>query len=306
LYDLKRLGLISTRLHCFQTVARTGSIRKAAVALSVAPSAVSRTIHALEQDLKTPLFERGRQRIRLTSAGELLVYHAKSVATELNQACRAIDDLQGLEHGTVTISVIESVAQGFLANAFNDFWSTSPDVTIHVTIGTSKQAMDAVADGESDLGLAFDERPAATSRSLAVMKLGIGAVVTPKHRLARYKTIRFADLADERLILPDHNLNLGINSQEFFSRLAESSQARVSTNSIRMMIDLATRGSGVGFQTKIGLTEEIARKRVVFVPINEPRVPIRNLRLFCRDRRQMSKAASMLGNALAKRIGSFK
>jgi DNA-binding transcriptional LysR family regulator len=166
--------------------------------------------------------------------------------------------------------------------------------------------MDAVTDGDSDLGLAFDERPAATSRSLAVVKLGIGAVVTPKHRLARYKTIRFADLAGERLILPDNNLNLGINSQEFFTRLAESSRARVSTNSIRMMIDLATRDSGVGFQTKIGLTEEIALKRVVFVPINEPRVPTRNLRLFCRDRRQLSKAASMLGNTLAKRISNFK
>jgi DNA-binding transcriptional LysR family regulator len=306
LYDLKRLGLISTRLHCFQAVARTGSIRKAAEVLSLAPSAVSRTIHALEQDLKTPLFERGRQRIRLTSAGELLVYHTKSVATELNQACRAIDDLQGLKHGTVAISVIESVAQGFLESVLDDFWSTCPDVAVHVTIGTSKQAMDAVADGESDLGLAFDERPASTARSLAVVKLGIGAVMTPKHRLARRKTVRFADLAGERLILPDNNLNLGINAQEFFSRLAESSRARVSTNSIRMMIGLATRGSGVGFQTKIGLTEEIGRKRVVFVPFNEPRVPTRNLRLFCRDRQQLSMAASMLGNALAKRISSFK
>jgi DNA-binding transcriptional LysR family regulator len=306
LYDLKRLGLISTRLNCFQTVARTGSIRKAAEMLNLAPSAVSRTIAALEQDLKTPLFERGKQRIRLTSAGELLVYHAKSVATELTQACRAIDDLQGLKHGTVTISVIESVAQGFLADVLDEFWSSHPDVAVHVLICTSKQAMDAVADGTSDLGLAFDEGPASTSRSLAVVKLAIGAVVTPKHRLARRKSIRLADMAGEPLILPDNNLNLGVNAHEFFSRLAESSRARVSTNSIRMMIDLATRGSGIGFQTKIGLTEEIARKRVVFVPFNEPRVPTRNLRLFCRDRRQLSMAASQFGNALAKRISAFK
>jgi DNA-binding transcriptional LysR family regulator len=306
MYDLKRLGLVSTRLHCFQTAARTGSIRKAAELLNLAPSAVSRTIHALEQDLATPLFERGRQRIRLTSAGELLVYHAKLVTTELDQACRAINDLQGMNHGTVTIFVIESVAQGFLGDALDEFWVDCPDVAVHVRIGTSKQAMEAVDDGESDLGLVFDERPAQWSRSLAVVKLGIGAVVTPKHRLARRKSIGFADLADERLILPDNNLNLGINSQEFFSRLAESSRARVSTNSIRMMIDLATRGKGVAFQTKIGLTEEIARKRVMFVPLNEPRVPTRNLRLFCRDRRQLSTAASMLGNALAKRLSRFK
>jgi len=305
LYDLKRLGLMSTRLHCFQTVARTGSIRKAADVLNLAPSAVSRTVHALEQDLNAQLFERGRQRIRLTSAGELLVYHAKSVASELIQACRSIDDLQGLGQSTVTISVIESVAQGFLAGVLGDFWSTHPGIAVHVKIGTSKQAMAAVVDGESDLGLAFDERPASASRSLAVVKLSIGAVVTPKHRLARRKTIGFPDLAGEPLLLPDDNLNLGINAQDFFARLAESSRARVSTNSIRMMIDLATRGAGVAFQTKLGLTEEIALRRLVFVPIKEPRVPTRNLRLICRDRRQLSAAASLLGSAIAARVTSF-
>jgi len=306
LYDLKRLGLISARLNCFQTVARTGSIRKSAVVLNLAPSAVSRSIQALEQDLKTPLFERGKQRIRLTSAGELLLYHAKSVASELTQACRAIDDLQGLKHGTVTISVIESVAQGFLAEMLDEFWSSHPGIAVHVVIGTSEQAVNAVAEGTSDLGLAFDEGPASASRSLAVVKLAIGAVVTPKHRLARRKAIRLADMAGELLILPDNNLNLGINAHEFFARLTESSHSRVSTNSIRMMIDLAARGRGIGFQTKIGLTEEIARKRLVFVPLNEPRIPTRNLRLFCRDRRQLSMAASLFGNALAKRISTFK
>jgi DNA-binding transcriptional LysR family regulator len=306
MYDLKRLGLVSTRLHCFQTVARTGSIRKAAAMLNLAPSAVSRTIASLEQDLATPLFERGKQRIRLTSAGELLVHHAKQVTAELDQACRAIEDLQGSNHGTVTIYVIESVAQGFLGEALDEFWMTCPDVTVHAVIGTSKQAMEAVDEGEADLGLVFDERPAEWSRSLAVVKLGIGAVVTPKHRLARRKSLGFADLAGERLLLPDSNLNLGINSQEFFARLAESSHDRVATNSIRMMIDLATRGLGIAFQTKIGLTEAIAQKRVVFVPLHEPLVPTRNLRLFCRDRRQLSTAATMLGNALAKRLGPFK
>src|SRR3954471_8576385 len=109
MYDLKRLGLVSTRLHCFQTVARIGSVRKAAQVLNLAPSAVSRTIQSLEQDLATPLFERGKQRMRLTSAGELLVSHSKLVTAELDQACRAINDLQDGTHGAVTIYVIESV-----------------------------------------------------------------------------------------------------------------------------------------------------------------------------------------------------
>jgi Bacterial regulatory helix-turn-helix protein, lysR family len=54
------------------------SIRGVAKALDVAPSAISRTIQALESVVGLPLFERVRQRLKLTGAGEILVYHARA------------------------------------------------------------------------------------------------------------------------------------------------------------------------------------------------------------------------------------
>jgi DNA-binding transcriptional LysR family regulator len=73
--DARRLGLISTRLHYFQIVAQTGSIRRAAHLLNVAPSAISRSIINWAGS-RRPLVRRIRQRLRLTSA-EILVYHAR-------------------------------------------------------------------------------------------------------------------------------------------------------------------------------------------------------------------------------------
>ena len=72
----QRIGLLSTRLHYFETVVRTGTIRQAAIKLNVALSAISRSISQLEHDLGAALFERIRQRLKLTSAGELLIHHA--------------------------------------------------------------------------------------------------------------------------------------------------------------------------------------------------------------------------------------
>ena len=95
----RRLGLVSTRLQYFLSVAQLGSIRRAAQALHIAPSAVSRTIQQLERDFGTPLFERARQRLKLTSAGEILLYHARASATELDRASAFIGDLQGLKRG---------------------------------------------------------------------------------------------------------------------------------------------------------------------------------------------------------------
>lgn len=64
-------------LKYFTEVARSGSIRKASEELHVATSAVSRQIKKLEDELGTPLFERFSDGLRLTSAGEIVLRHAK-------------------------------------------------------------------------------------------------------------------------------------------------------------------------------------------------------------------------------------
>jgi DNA-binding transcriptional LysR family regulator len=53
-------------------VARSGSIRKAAVHLNVTASAVNRRIMDLEDELGTPLFERRSRGVRLTAAGDVV------------------------------------------------------------------------------------------------------------------------------------------------------------------------------------------------------------------------------------------
>lgn len=88
--DPHRLGPISTRLHYFQRVARLGSIGQAARLLNVAPSSISRVASSLEEELRTPLFERVRQRLKLTSAGEIMLYRTRASGGRhgQNASCR--------------------------------------------------------------------------------------------------------------------------------------------------------------------------------------------------------------------------
>src|SRR6202008_933789 len=69
-------------LRYFDHVARHGSIRKAADALSVASSAVNRQILRLEDEMGVALFERGRSGVRPTAAGELLLRHVRETQNE--------------------------------------------------------------------------------------------------------------------------------------------------------------------------------------------------------------------------------
>jgi DNA-binding transcriptional LysR family regulator len=87
-------------LRYFDHVARQGSIRKAAEALSVASSAVNRQILRLEDEIGVPLFERSRAGVRPTAAGELLLRHVRETQIEFQRAQAEIASLAGTVSGT--------------------------------------------------------------------------------------------------------------------------------------------------------------------------------------------------------------
>jgi DNA-binding transcriptional LysR family regulator len=85
-----------TALRYFHETARLGSIRKAAEALSVTPSAISRQIANLEHDLRAPLFERSVHGMRLTAAGDLLARQTHRTFLDLDRVRSSVDVLRAL------------------------------------------------------------------------------------------------------------------------------------------------------------------------------------------------------------------
>ena len=301
--DLNRLGLVSTRTHHFMTVARHGSVRAAAKALNVAPSSISRTVKNLEEDLGTPLFERGRKGLKLTSAGELLFYHIRQSSRELSRGVTEIHDLQGLRRGTVKIAVVESAARGLLPEVLSAFWIRNPDISVDIHVGGSPDVVNLVAQGDADLGIAFDVRTPRNARKVASANLPIGILVAPGTTLTtRGAALRIFDLAGERVILSDASLTLGSSIEDLFSNSFVEFSRRARTNSIGVMIDLAVRGLGTIMQTRVGVDREIARGDLVFIPLSDARLAPRRLHLFSRPKPEMSEAASALAANLAAAV----
>ena len=300
--DPYRLGLVATRIHYFQLVARLGSIRQAAQSLNIAPSSVSRILRQLEDELGTPLFERVRQRLKLTSAGELMLYHARTSLSELNRACSEINDLHGLHRGTVSIAIIESVARGLMPAALEEFWRRHPAITVDIKVMGSQQAANAVAEGECDLAMVFDVRVPRTIRRIATAALPLGVLALPGSRLAEKKELRLFDLAGEKVILSDASLTLGASIEEAFSRSLTDLARRSRTNSIGLMVELAKRNLGTVLQTRVGIEQEIAEGVLTFVPLRDSKLNPRKLMLLSRSEKEMSDAASALGKLLAQSI----
>jgi DNA-binding transcriptional LysR family regulator len=105
-------------------------------------SAINRQIPLLEDHLGALLFERsrGRNRLRLTAAGEILLARAKEANGAIDQARDEIEALKGLRTGTISLGVPEMFVHHFLPDFLKRFSKEHPGISFKVSVDTPKPA----------------------------------------------------------------------------------------------------------------------------------------------------------------------
>jgi len=123
-----------TQLNAFVLVARLGSVRAAAGALSVSESAVSQAITALRQDLGDQLITRSQAGMTLTPGGTRLVGIAAQIVMLGADAHAAVRDAQGAPEQlrVVATSTFAEFVAGPLMEAFRRRFAGSVEITTGV------------------------------------------------------------------------------------------------------------------------------------------------------------------------------
>ena len=91
------------QLRILKAIASEGSFKRAADSLYVSQPAVSLQVQNLERQLDVPLFDRGGRRAQLTEAGHLLLSYDEKILSLCQETCRALEDLQNLQGGTLIV-----------------------------------------------------------------------------------------------------------------------------------------------------------------------------------------------------------
>lgn len=122
------------QLRTFATVARSRTLAAAAEALGITPPAVTIQLKLLEDGIGLPLIERGVGGHKLTAAGEEVLAAAQHVDHALGQCEAALQQMQGLERGSVTLGVV-GPAQYFAPAAIAAFAVVHPKIDVRLAIG---------------------------------------------------------------------------------------------------------------------------------------------------------------------------
>lgn len=88
----------------FVSVAENQSFTLGAKKIAVSTGHASRQISSLEQRLNVKLFYRTTRKVSLTEEGKVFYQHCRSVLDGLNEAERAITNLQSMPRGLVKLT----------------------------------------------------------------------------------------------------------------------------------------------------------------------------------------------------------
>lgn len=241
----------------FLAAAGEQSFSAAAEKLFLTPSAVSKHIAALEEELGVPLFVRTSSGVSLTPQGELCVPYLTRIAELYQRMGRELETAEKMWQLSVcTIPLQAAMSLPGLAGAFR---SAHPGLDFRLVERHGTEVAEAVLSGACELGFAGDLYLDLTRLDYTVLGSDpIVAVVPAAHRLAGRRRIALEELREDPfLFLPPVTGTYGAY-MELCGRAGFQPAVRMMTEREENIISFVSQGMGVSL-----LPRGLARARPV-------------------------------------------
>jgi DNA-binding transcriptional LysR family regulator len=178
-----------------------GSFRRAAMALKIQESAVSRRIRDLEDEIGVALFIRHSGGVILTHAGKKFLRRSRQVLDQISHAAADVATIGRGEEGVVRLGIFSSLASCFLSQLLHAFSAQHADVRIDIIEGAPSDHISAVQQHRLDVAFVTG-CPILNDCDIAQFWTEQVYVVLPVvHPLAKLKVIRWCDLHEQSFVV---------------------------------------------------------------------------------------------------------
>ncbi|MDO4493219.1 MAG: LysR family transcriptional regulator [Clostridia bacterium] len=253
-------------LYYFVTIAEELNITRAAEKLCMSQPPLSNQIHALESELDTVLFIRGKRHLQLTDSGKLLYRHAKEILHLADKAANEIRSMGKGMNGTVSIGLVEGSAPNIAAEWISSFSAKYPEITFRITDGNSDELIEKMRSGLISLAVITAPCDQTLLNSFRVGQEKMTAFMSAENPLSALpgNTIRLSDIKDQPLIVPSRDAITDM-IYKWFREIGAEPKILCKMDNYLDVAALAGRNIGVSLfpKTSYVLNPQIVAKEVV-------------------------------------------
>ena len=232
-------------LRALDAIDKKGSFAAAAESLFKVPSALTYTIKKLEEDMGVALFDRTKQRAKLTPAGQLVLEHGREILLATN---RLVDSVQQLESGwesEIRIARDTVISESVLYELVGEFTQLDHNVDVSLGVEVLGGGWDALHSGRADIVIgATGELPKGLFQTHNIGSLSFVFAVAPYHPLVHVEGVLEADRIAQypAVVVSDTSQLLPVRDSGQFN-----SKQVIRVNSMASKLRAQLNGLGVGF-----------------------------------------------------------
>ena len=267
----------------FYTVAKCGSLTRAAEELYISQPAVSQSIKQLETQLGVSLFNRTHRGMELSAQGGKVIFDKVEEALGLFQEAQVmLSQINSSATGTIRIGASDTIFEHVLSDKIVEFREKYPAVKIELLSGYSPQTLEALKNGEIDV--AFVNLPMQVDEALSLY--GNFSRLTDVFIVGE----KYAQLADEHAETPialteltkyplitlskDTVATKSLNG--FLSSLGVNLSSSIEIGSFELMKRLVAKGMGIGVLPREYAEKELADGTLKILQ-TDPALPARSV-----------------------------
>ncbi len=276
----------------FYTVAKCGSLTRAAEELYISQPAVSQSIKQLENQLGVSLFNRTHRGMELSAQGGKLIFSEVEQALGLfNDAENRLAQMKESATGTIRIGASDTIFEYFLADRIVEFHENFPSVKIELIAGFTPDTIEKLKGDRCDV--AFVNLPIEEDPELNLygncMRLNDIFITSEKYKELTEGVVSLSSLKKYPLIMMDRNTVARSSLDNFLSSLGVELQPSIEIGNWDLMKRLVLRGMGIGVIPREYATRRLSDGSLYEVK-TDPTLPVRSIGMLLPKNKSVSYA----------------
>jgi DNA-binding transcriptional LysR family regulator len=237
---MSALDNIDRHLRNLITIAESGSLSRAAEALDLTQSALSKRLTTLESFLGQPLFLRTGRGVELTKLGARLLATAKESYRSIDATLDAIREKEGITQGNLGLASAHTLSYYFTSDLVSRFIGRRSRVNVSLMGRSSPEVVELVESGKADIGLAYDSAAVSPLVRLIPLFDDEMCLVTKRIEGSR-ETIDLTEEPFRLIVFPP-----GYALRQMLERSAIKSEFVAEAETVDVMLRLIASGIGDG------------------------------------------------------------
>ncbi len=249
-------------LEIFLIVAEHLHFGRASQICHLSPSALTRTIQRLEEQLGQTLFARDNRTVQLSSAGERFRIYARQAVHDFRNFHASLGDRQQIT-GAISLYASITAVYSLLPDLLQAYRKKYPDVQLELRTGAAEKAVVQVETGEIDIAVAaLPDRHSPGIEFLPIMMTPLVFIAGKQLAAAIVSTATgLLDLTQVPVVLPQSGLSRRrLDKWLKKNRIVPNISTEVSGN--EAIIPMVHLGCGVGIVPQLVLERSPFRDEV--------------------------------------------